>query len=116
MPVPDIPSSDDAVDDKGVAGYEVLCACSRREDGHRSLFLRIGERADHQEQSSIVELLEPLSVRREMFRRSRGNVVSRLVEQDRLHVSPRDGVVSNWGPTGNEVVGRACQFLRPSWR
>lgn len=79
-----MPISDDAVCDKWIALREFLCSFVRREDSHRALF-RIGKWADHQKRAARVEFRPPRTVRGEVERRLRAQVVRGFVEEDVFH-------------------------------
>src|SRR5262249_7636546 len=88
VPSADVPVADHAVENKRIASDELFGSLTRAEYGHGPFFLRVGERADHQESATGVELLVPRAMGGEVEPRSGNDVRRGLVKDDVLHNRP----------------------------
>ena len=88
VPVADSPVPYYPVKDEGVAADELLGGLPGGEDPHRAVFLRVGERADHEQFAAVGELPPPGPVRGEVQGRLFRQVGGRLVEHHGFHDCP----------------------------
>ena len=84
VPLANAVSANDLVREERVVGHELVNCFSAGKHCHGP-HGRIGERTDHQQQASLLEVAEPGRVRREVLLRERCGAIRQFVEQDVLH-------------------------------